>query len=155
MSGRGSRANPFPPAALALLFAPTLLSCDLVTEPGCSSDCTLSTRVEGQVVDGVGVPVPGAALRMRPLFHGTGGDECVDSPLYDDELDVLTEGGAAGEFSAEVRAPSVDLPRCVEVRADPPAGQSLLPATDTIRAGWAPPGRAVPAYYALLVLYGE
>lgn len=138
------------PVAFSLLGA-----CDgLLTGSGCGvGDCLLSTRVTGQVTDPSGVPVSGAAVRLRPLFRGLGHESCIRAPLLEEgELDVLVESGGSGEFSSILEAPSIDRPNCVELRVEPPSGVSLQSRTDTIRASWVPPARSVPTSYVALVL---
>lgn len=144
---------------LGILFpAFTLLSaCDSVfVGSGCGDTCTLSTRVEGQVIDPFGRPVPGADVRLRPLFLGLADDSCVHTPaLEDEELAVFVRTGGQGEFSAILEAPSIHVPRCVEIRADPPPDASLLSRTDTIRASWVPPARSIPGTRATITLRPE
>lgn len=142
-------------AALVLVM-PMLVACDrILTGPGCDSDlCLLSTRVEGQVTDGPGVPLPAASVSLRPLYLGLGGDSCVGSPLAGEEdRAVLVAAGDLGEFSTILEAPATHRPHCVEVRANPPPGESLGPRTDTVRASWVPPGRAIPVIFVRIALY--
>lgn len=144
------------PLLLGALPTITLpLACDQpFVGSGCGDVCPLSTRVEGQVIDPSGVPVPDVEVRLRPLFLGLGDDPCVHSPAYEEEeLAVFVRTGDRGEFSAVLEAPSIDVPDCVEIRADPPPRASLLPRTDTIRASWVPPARSIPGARATLILF--